>query len=1180
MELTAEQRTAIYTHDRNLIVVAGAGSGKTHVLVERYLSLLDANRNWPLTALVAITFTRKAAQEMRDRVRRELERRRDSAPDEPCWSDWLASVDSARIDTIHGLCASILRANAAEAGVDPKFEVLEEVEAWLLLEDAIEQVLQTVVSEDDACAALLLEYGADTVRKALEHLITADITDPPPDPFAEWQRRWDAGFARALDNLTADAAFWNAANWSPERWPDEDCGDRLLAVWRACWDALAVLDQRADGAACLEALKTLKAIKTNIGSAVNWGCKDTLDEAKAALQSLRQTACALLDVIGDPPGDLDRRAAGFMPLWCTLIRRTQQTYRDMKQANGVLDFDDLERLTCRLLAEHPAVCARYRNAEFKHLLVDEFQDTNAAQWEIVRHLADPAQPGSLFVVGDEKQSIYQFRGADVSVFGHVRQVIVDTGGSAVPLAQSFRAHRRLVECFNHVFAHVLQKDPASPVADYEVEFGNGMTAFRAEAPADTPALELLLLNKSLLDGDDKADTCRRWEAYEIAAYLRCAVGADGQPPRRVYDKQTRSHRAMHYGDAAILFQSTTHITLYEDALKAAGVPYVTVAGRGYYSRQEVWDVLNLLTALHNPADSLALAAALRSPLFNLSDDALLALRLCRDDSGQRLLWDALDSADHVPDDELPLVAFARDTLRSLRGLAGRITIAELLREILAQTGYLATLTALPDGARRRGNVEKLLEKAQASGQVMLGAFSQYLRDLSEREAREGEALVDTQGAVTLMTVHASKGLEFPLVVLANADWERSFYGGAAVLHHPDHGLTCKVYNPVKEKLEGGFAHTQAETLLRRREETERKRLLYVAATRAQDYLLVSGQIAQYQNGNWKLGGWLNWLWQGLGLDGVAPQTSTLNHYAWGAVSLTVPQQVPPPEALLRGDEPADTAWNHDAVQQGKPLSDTIQPPLLLQPVPVVADAPARHLTATQLADLGSAPYDTYFRDRFRRGVLHDAPARIDTVSAPKGDVSLRLVGDIVHKVLGMDRPPGWWQAPDERDNLNRILRSYAWQLGVVVPRQQQIAIMEARRLLDRFIESDVYHRLSAAQTLFRELPFVYRSDKRIIHGVLDVLFHSNDSWTIIDYKTSYVRDYLGDSTAIYHHARRYHLQVGVYAAAARQQLDGITPNVYIHYIRYGQTVRVETNEWESALARLEVYIGDLLLSRE
>ena len=268
--------------------------------------------------------------------------------------------------------------------------------------------------------------------------------------------------------------------------------------------------------------------------------------------------------------------------------------------------------------------ARYLGAEFKHVLVDEFQDTNAAQWTIIQRLADPTQPGRLFVVGDPKQSIYGFRGADVSVFDRVRDEITAQGAS-LELATSFRTHHRLVECLNALFAHLLQRDPHSPVSEYEIALGARMEAHRQEAPSDAPVLELLLLDKERLKEAefDEEQAARHWEAREIARRLKQMVEVEG---RIVFDKKQQIHRPMHYGDAALLFQAMSSVTIYEEVFKAEGIPYLTVAGKGYYDRQEVWDLLNLLRALYNPADDLALAAALRSPLFSLSDDALLALR--------------------------------------------------------------------------------------------------------------------------------------------------------------------------------------------------------------------------------------------------------------------------------------------------------------------------------------------------------------------------------------------------------------------------------------------------------------------------------------------------------------------------------------------------------------------------
>ena len=789
-----EQKAAIYTHDKNLIVIAGAGSGKTYVLVNRYLALLDANPDWPLNALVAITFTRKAAQEMRDRVRRELEIRLQAAGDNITrdgWAGRIAGMDSARIDTIHGLCTDILRANAAEAEIDPRFEVLDEVEAARLLEDVVDDVLRAIVAEGDKAAQLLTEYDVSTVRDGLVRLIHAEWPELPRDPYAEWER-WAGEY---LSALVRDDEYRGAADWNPGGgWPQDD---RLMGVWSDCWDALRTLDEGGNLFACLDALGTLKTtIRLNVGSAVNWGGKDVLAEAKDALKYLREAATTALNEIGDPI--IERKVGDLLPLWERLLHWAQAAYRVAKDRERLLDFDDLERLTRNLLYRHPSVGERYRQNEFKHILVDEFQDTNAAQWDIVRALAEPTQPGSLFVVGDAKQSIYQFRGADVSVFEQVRKMIINAGGGDVPLVQSFRTHQRLVQGFNHLFSSILSKDPTSPVADYEIELGKPMTAYREQAPSEHPALELLLIDRGAVDGDDRAEQCRRWEAYEIAARLRHIVEVER---RLVYDRNEDTHRPISYGDVALLFQSMSNVNVYEDVFKAAGLPFVTVAGRGYYSRQEVWDLLNLLTALHNPADDLRVASALRSPLFTLSDDALLALRLCRDENGKRLsLWEALSKPMGVPDGEVELVNFAHECLtKPAQVWRGASPCPNCCERLWHEPGIWRLLTSLPDGARRRGNVEKLLDKAQTSGQVTLGAFSQYLRDLSAREVREGEALVDVSDAVTLMTVHASKGLEYSLVVLVDSSWERGWRGSPAVMSSPEYGLTCKVYDAEQDK---------------------------------------------------------------------------------------------------------------------------------------------------------------------------------------------------------------------------------------------------------------------------------------------------------------------------------------------------------------------------------------------
>ena len=1162
MNLTTAQHTAVHEHDRNLVVVAGAGSGKTRVLVERYLALLDNNPDWPLNALVAITFTRKAAQEMRDRVRQALENRLRHASEaaaQRVWAGRLAAMDSARIDTIHGLCATILRANAAEAGIDPGFVVMDEVEAGILLDTVIDTTMQQVVEDDDLALALFAEYDRRSIESVLRRFVFATLPELPGDLFEHWQAEWETATAGHLERLRQDVDFQAALAWEPVvGWPQDD---KLFAIWQACFPHFdTLLDSTASASQCVAALAALgDAIKVNVGSQANWGGKEILTEAKDSLKYIRASAQAAVGIIGDPPGPLEAQAAKLLPLWVRLIQHTQAAYRDAKNAQGLLDFDDLEQITRDLLLNYPQVRRRYQNAEFRHVLVDEFQDTNQAQWDIVRSLADPQQPGCLFVVGDQKQSIYAFRGADVSVFGQVRQTLSAVSGDEIALARSFRTHQPLVNTFNAVFDRILARDAASPVYEHEIDLGQPMDAQRLEAPSPDAALELLLVDTTDVEFDQRgAENMRRWEAFALAQRLQEMVEAQ----TLIYDKEVGETRPVRYDDMALLFQSMSHVTLYEAVFKAQGLPFVTVAGRGYYSRQEVWDLLNLLKALYNPADNLSLASALRSPLFGLSDDALLALRLVRAEDGTRLLlWDALDQPAAVPDDEVDLVMFSRDCLYALATLAGRVTIAELLRETLNQTGYLATLTGLPDGARRRGNVEKLLTKAESSGKITLGAFEQYLSDLSAREVREGEAVIDVAGAVTLMTVHASKGLEYPVVALVDSSWRRGNTGSDVLMSDPDYGLGCKVYDLAQDKLVPTFSYRQADHLQRLRDEAERKRLLYVAATRAQDYLLVSGQVRQARNGAWSTAGWLGWWFEALALEEVS---DGIVDYDWGPLRIHHHTQMPPEDVLLAGEKYQLTAW--DRLRAGEQLpANAVSPPLLAEVV-VDPTAAARHLAVTQIADLGAQDIADFYGERFRRQVFQDAPVKITSVTQTRR--LGRIIGEMVHEALR------WWQPGQEA--LDDLLASYAWEQGVVDPVEQQKAVEQAEHYLNLYQQSSLYKEIAASEQVYREVPFIYDNGKRIIHGIIDVLFQRPDgTWALADYKTSYVGPN-ATAAAVEAHAQRFYMQVGAYAGAVLEQLKLVDDSqlaVYIHYIRHSLTVQVEPEAWRSALAQMEPYIG-------
>lgn len=1029
--------------NRNQVVVAGAGSGKTRVLVRRYLELLVHNP-WQLNQLVAITFTQKAAQEMRDRVRMALATMAQSSGDLR-WYALLSQMDSARIDTIHALCASILRVNAAPAGIDPQFTVLDEVQSGILREQALDETLRRLAAERSPLLDLLDIYPIKQVKNTLRAYLGSAPAEQPAE-------------------------------------------------------------------------------------------------------------------------DEDPHLAQLAQYWTGLIARANAAYRALKQERAALDFDDLEQRTRDLLVTHDEVRQRYLDGEFQHLLVDEFQDTNPVQWQIVSALAPPDQQGRLFLVGDPKQSIYAFRGADIAAFQQARQQIRLSGGVENPLRQSYRAHKPLTECFNAVFRHIMRGgDEYAVIFDESVD---AMIAERESAPCADPSVELILLRSDIHDGRAiNSEQGREWEAAVLARRLRQLVEFEQRP---IYDKETRQVRPMRYGDAAILFRAMSDVDVYEAALRAERVPYLTIAGKGFYERQEIWDVYSLLEALYLPADDLSLATALRSPLFNLSDDALFALRSVTDQDGRPVsLWEALASVDRVPADERPQVTFALETLRRLRAIAGRVQVAELLRVILETTGYLAVLTGLPDGARRRANLEKLVEIARASRTVTLSAFTQYLKDVTSREVREGEAVLDAGDAVTLMTIHKSKGLEFPLVIVADASRQASGGETLPLLCDPKHGAGARYKSP-----DGKFAESAAYDRLRKqvkaREDAEQRRLLYVAMTRAQDHLIISGQIKRGSRKQketvtdigWQArGDWLPWLMDAFDIRFAEP-VSTRLAYPWGELALTFPTD-PPDEGVSMRETVVFSEWH-------LPVSTPAEPPPGLLPLTLERDAPARSLSATHIADLGTAlttddPEKTVFTYRWRRAVFHDAPHQIRAAGLPREAGFERMVGDMVHRALQWQ--PQWYGR--EPHALEHLLDRYAWEAGMIQPSIRQRAVEQAQKLMRRVLNSDVLRWIEQGRRVLREVPFMYRTEKRTIHGVIDVLIQGQDGeWRLVDYKTSRAADPQA-------HARRYYLQVGVYAAAARQFLNVSEIAVYIHYIRSGTTVSVAADAWESALRDLEPCIGQL-----
>lgn len=1119
--LTPSQARAVHARGINVAVVAGAGAGKTRVLVERYLELLA--RGIPLKKIVAITFTEKAASEMRDRVRGEIEQRAADPNASALWHEHRRDMDDARISTIHSLCTRLLRANSVEARVDPRFDVLDDQDAALWQAQALDAVLKDLAEGGGGELGLLKEYRIPEVRATLMQLLGqsgmaddafAQLPDTSAAILEMWRVQLADAQARALENLLAKHEWTNAAQWVLNNSAD-DSQDKLERIRADTEAALQALDPN-NFARAIVSIRAFCHIDLRVGSKKGWA---DLAEAKARLKVLRELAREFCENFDAAFGAADERAAHYLLLWRALWQRTRSAFAQRKERERVLDFDDLEEKTRALLREHDAVRQRYQT-EFTAVLVDEFQDTNAAQREIVYALAAPAQPERLFVVGDGKQSIYGFRGADVTVFEMTQTDVTTFWGkdARVVLEESFRAHTRLVDAFNFLFENIFAVDGARALFQVQYE---ALRAVRVSTGRE-PQLEIIEFPKEFArDGEItkySAHALREWQARELAArFIELEANQF-----HIWGKAERAYRPLKWGDIALLFRSSQSFPIFEDAFKAARIPYRTLAGKGYYDRPEVRDLLHYLRALENPLDDLALAVVLHSPLFALSSETLYRLR-----RGKKHFQASLSEIlNDVPEKERAHVEFARAVLERGWQRVGRTPILDLLYEVLDATAYLATISALSDGDRRRGNVEKLLALARRTGAARVGDFNQYIQNLTAQEVREGEAVLEADDAVQLMTIHAAKGLEFPMVVLPDAS-DTTRGDNDLLLLERAAGAAVKVQD-AERKWVKPVAYALLQHTLAERAESEEKRLLYVALTRAQDFVIVAGA----ENAGDK--SYLGQIKNALGDE---------RKFAWGNVELRAPR--------LRFEENPAPSSTVERVEL--PQSHGMEIPALALPLAMPTLETMPSFSATDLAKLS--------RDRaeFARHVLEGAPDRVPLVTkrTKTAYAPHHVVGEMTHRALRQ------WRFPHNTTNLENLLANYARDLGLADEAVIHTGVLRARNLLERFTTSELFRALDAARARRHEVSFVCEWQGRTIHGTMDVLAQTRDgAWFLADFKT----DEAHDVPLREHVLKNYAVQLGLYQYAASQALQQDIP-VRVHYVRHGETIELRANDLQDALTR-------------
>lgn len=1090
-DFTAEQLAAVDRRDGPLILSAAAGSGKTAVLVERYVrSVVDDGLR--VGEVLAITFTDQAAAEMRARIRHELRARgRD---------DLATGAEPARVSTIDALCHRLLRGNALAARIDPGFEVLDAVRADRLARAAYDQALGDLAAgAGEAGLDLLARTSPFVLRAAIRGLhatLRSRGAGEPrlPEPVARDPLAALAALAAACEPAVAEAA---AAD-----------GRRARAAEEAVGACAALLASAGDAVPEPEAL----AVASPPGGNGALGGPAIAAYRLALERALR--ACA------------DHHLGPALASLDTLLRAFGERYARAKRAASAVDFADLELLAVRLLRERPDVREREAGG-LRRVMVDELQDINGVQLELLELLA----PAGWFAVGDAAQSIYGFRNADVALFRERRAALLPAG-AALELRSSFRGHPAVLDVVNVVSGAAIE-DVAPLVA-----------ARAAAEPDGEPRVELLVTERS------------GWSAEEVMP----AGEQPPCPPWRMAEARTLAARigeliagGLRARDVVVLLRAATDLGAYERALDDAGVPTYVIGGRGFWGRREVADLVAWLAVVANARDEPRLWEVLASPLVGLGSGGLVHVAAAARDAGADP-WTVLRAAfapeAPAPPSGLELAAAAaalpaaleegdRARLESFvswaereRREAVRRSPAELVARAVAARGFDLALLRMPGGERRLANVRKLQrlasEHERREGPVLRDLLDAVAR-LSGRDApgdaREAEAPVEGEelDAVRLMTIHRAKGLEFPVVCVA--DLGREPPAGQDLVRLGSDGRIGLRMRPL-----GGGDAVEAfdwpEVSAERREaaEQESRRLFYVAMTRARERLVLCG-AAETAKPAAKWRGPLGWIAAALvpdlgesiarGEDSGVARHPAGEREARVAFSISRPGVTDAVATGERATAPFAPA-RAGAGRRSAPPAPSGRPP-----APPAPASPAR-LSYTALAEAGRCGR-RYYLERILR-LPAPASAERPAGAARAGGLDAAARGALVHRLLevaplGDGTPPG------------RAAVGEAARAAGLVPGARELD--EIGALVAAGASSAQAQRLAAAGAR-REVRFVVPLAVAgfgdvLLAGAIDVLGIEGGTALVLDWKS----DRLAAGEEPERHAERgYPLQRLVYALAA------------------------------------------------
>lgn len=1206
---TDDQWKAIQANGNNILVAAAAGSGKTAVLVTRIIEkLVDETGNLNVDELLIVTFTNASAAEMKYRIGKSLEEALSQNPDSSHLKKQVALLNYASISTLHSFCLEIIRKHYFEADIDPNFRLIEPIESSMIRDEVLEELLEKEysIANNEAFFHLVESFTGDRTDAELHMLISKlyDFSRANPNPDLWLEQMVNFYDTKDINSIT-ELPYFPIIK--------EDIELRINQAKSYLLNAIEYASENNGPAPYLETLENDLA-QLNTLSNISWtnwqdvklrvesmdfkripSLKNKSDYDEEYVEETKRFRDAakkeiknvLVDWFSREEtnylADLEKMKPDIKTI-SELVKNFDNNFFEEKQRRGVLDFNDLEHLALKILLKNdvPSDVAKSYQKQFKEVLIDEYQDTNMVQETILLLVTNSEESkGNLFMVGDVKQSIYRFRLAEPTLFMTKYQEYQQNGegeGIRIDLSQNFRSRKEVLDATNFIFHQLMDKH----VAEIDYDEAAELTLGANFPKSNHMATELLLIDMKSNENESEDELSpqelqkKQVEARAIATKIREMI--DNKFP--IYDKKLQQNRSIQYRDIVILSRSMTSAPDMEEAMKVQDIPFYVSNNSGYFETTEVATMIALLKVIDNPYQDIPLAAVLRSPIVGLNEEELGQIRMAKK---KGYFFDALLAYKDIT------VSAAADRisdfitqLNNWRELSIRENLTALIWQIYQETNFYEFVGGLPGGKQRQANLRALYDRANQYEKTAFRGLFRFVRFVERLEVRgddlgTAKTLGEKEDVVRMMTIHASKGLEFPVVIISGLSKKfnmRDIY--SKTLLDKDYGFASN-YRDIEKMIVYPTIMQQAIKQKKSREMiAEEMRVLYVALTRAEEKLILTATVPDFEKTS------KNWLQVSNQKETILPASirakakcyldwignTIIRHTSFKDLLCEERIQTLPTEMKLQIEIKTKEMFLTTELEEHK-VDNWLENVKAHEPVPVQSaykdeierfmnykykDVAATEIRAKQSVtelkrqfSLQDSWSDTSILKEFQKVSL-DRPKFLQ-----QNKLSATEIGTAMHTLM---QAVSLTYKPSEKD-LTSLLQSMQEKDILTEAQIKAINIKQIMGFFDSPLGETV---LQKSDQVKREVPFSYllpvaklykQSDLEehvLIQGVVDSMIEEEDAITLIDYKTDKIEGrYANWEAAEKVMKERYQIQIKLYAEAIQAITGKKVSNAYLYF---------------------------------